>query len=408
MLPPLLFISHRIPYPPDRGDKIRSFHLLKKLSESFNIHLGSFCEENNFEQYIQHLAPYIKTNYIVSRPLRKWNKIKFAVKAISTNQPISFSCFASSRLQNWIDNTVKKYEIKHIFVYCSSMAQYVMSPKYNSTRRVIDFIDVDSEKWLQLANLSKSMMRQVYLREHKLILANEITISQLFNACIFVSEQESLFFNKHYLKIGSTPSKWIENGVDSVFLSSNQIKNAHQLITTNKYIVFTGTMDAPANISAIKWFVQYVWPHITDKQPKLKFIIVGRNPSQELLKMANQSIQFTCEVSDVRPFLKFAALAVAPMLVARGIQNKVLEAMSMSKTVCMTPCAAEGIKLSLTQQNLVTADAKTFAANICMLLENQDKNLKIGRQNRNWIKANYSWNSQLKGLNQLVMGTNVC
>ncbi|GAC13317.1 TIGR03087 family PEP-CTERM/XrtA system glycosyltransferase [Aliiglaciecola lipolytica] len=389
--PPLLFLCHRIPFPPNKGDKIRSFNMLKVLSEHFDIYLGSFVDDPYDWQFASKLDAYCKQVFLINQN-KKWSKIK-GLTAFLTGKSISEQYYASRKMQSWVNETVQNMHIKQVFVYSSVMAMFTATHQ-GAIHQVVDFVDVDSDKWRQYAESKSGIAKWVYSREHKKLQAYENQVTRRSQHALFVSEPESELFKQQLPVSQHAKVRGLLNGVDVDFFSSqNKLEN----VAENIDVVFTGAMDYWANVDAVIWFVKNVWPKIRKRFPTVNFYVVGGNPSAEVRALNNiDGIVVTGRVKDVRPYIRDAKVSVAPLQIARGIQNKVLEALAMEKPVVATSMAIEGIAAK-TSHIQVTDDAENFCDYVCQYLKAPDN----APENRHWIMENLQWTATMGKLPEL-------
>ena len=390
-----LFLAHRIPYPPNKGDKIRSYHFLKYLTASYNVHLGTFIDDPNDWQYTDKLdAICAETCYLKLNPLQA--KIK-SLQGLLTGDALSLPYYKSQAMQDWVDKTIKDHAIKKVLIFSSVMAQFIN--KTHDVEMFVDFVDVDSDKWQQYAKSKKALGAWIYQRESKYLFAHEKKIAEQAKGNFFVSEQEADLF-KNLAPEVSEKVTHINNGVDTDYFSPEQ-SFITPYPTDEDVIVFTGAMDYWANVDAVKWFAEDVFPHIVKNHPTLKFYIVGSRPTKEVAALANDNIVVTGAVDDVRPYLAHAKLAVAPLRIARGIQNKVLEAMAMGKYVLVTSAAMEGIPYNETLDVAVGDDADVVINQLEVLLQKNSAAI-MSNNNRNFVTAMFSWEQNVNRLISLM------
>lgn len=393
--PALLLLVHRIPYPPNKGDKIRSFNLMKALSEHYDIHLGCFIDDPFDQQYIATLSQWC--NSVCCLSLNKWRAKLSGLTGFLSNKAITLPYYYSAAMASWVKHTLQAHNIANVLVYSSSMAQYVDASAYQQLTRVIDFVDIDSDKWRQYADKSSGIKRWFYQREARLLQQYETNICQRFNASLFVSDDEASAFRQLLPAPLQSRVHSLLNGVDTGFFDPAQQLEAVEL--PERYIVFTGAMDYWANVDAVCWFCQNIWPRLKQQQPALHFLIVGGKPSAEVRALAQQpGVIVSGRVNDIRPYIANACFAVAPMLIARGIQNKVLEAMAMNKAVVCSSMAMEGINAP-TSPCAVVADGADDFSQACLKLLQQPV---AQCDNRQWIIANFTWQQTLAALPQFV------
>ena len=391
----LLYLAHRIPYPPNKGDKIRSYHLLRHLAQRFQVHLGTFVDDPNDWQYVDAVKELCGETYFAKLDSRA-ARVGSAT-ALLRNRPLSLDYYRSRGLSDWITQLHRKLPVSRVLVFSSPMAQFVQPGRY--ARRVIDFVDVDSAKWTEYAAQKSWPMNRIYAREGRQLLRYERQVARDFDASLFVSSQEAALF------AGMAPDSaarigWFSNGVDSDYFSPQ-----HAFETPypegGPVMVFTGAMDYWPNIDAVLWFAAEALPAIRQRHPDARFYIVGARPSREVLALAAQpGVTVTGTVPDVRPYLSHARLAVAPLRIARGIQNKVLEAMAMAKPVIVSPQALEGIAAEPGRDLMLAADAADFARIACAALDGLPEDM--GRAARSQVEANYNWDTNIARVDGLL------
>ena len=391
----ILFLVHRIPYPPNKGDKIRSYNFLKGLKSNYNIHLASFIDDPVDWQYVAKVEGMTASSLFVNLN-SSFAKIK-SLSGFLTNKPLSLPYYQSKQVQKWIDSTIVENNIEKVFIYSSAMAQYV--EKYTNLDVIVDFVDVDSDKWLQYSQKASWPMNWVYRREAKLLLEYDTQIARYAQQSIFVSEQESALFER-LADMSSDRVTYVNNGVDIIFFDPYGLFDT-PYGNEKSIIVFTGAMDYWANIDAVMWFVDKVFPQIRRNCKEAKFYIVGSNPSKEVMRLsAIEGVLVTGRVDDIRPYLLFSNVVVTPLLIARGIQNKILEAMAMGKRIVATPQAIEGITLD-DQDVYVTGETTDFARQVMTNLNNTEATY-CSDVNRDFVAKNYSWSASLKRLTQII------
>jgi sugar transferase (PEP-CTERM/EpsH1 system associated) len=327
----ILFISHRIPYPPNKGDKIRSFHELTFLSAHYDIDLVTFYDNPKDGTYSDVLKQYCKTIHLFFRH-PKISMIK-GLFSLLRGGTISVGCYENQKVLNTVTSLCDKHDYKFVFCYSSQVAQFAYHTKHP---KIIDFIDVDSDKWRQYAEKSMFLFRFIYKLEYRRLAQYERSVWNQFSLSLFSTKQELSLFKKdrsfHKLAV-------LSNGVNHQFFSP-------QVQTRQKSLIFTGAMDYFPNIDAVLWFCSTIFSKIVAQEPDVLFYIVGSNPGPQIKSLASDNVIVTGFVDDIRPYIAKAALAVYPLRIARGIQNKILEAMSMG----ITPLIPHSLKSSLDEQ----------------------------------------------------------
>ncbi len=397
----LLFLTHRIPYPPNKGDKIRSYHFLKTLAEHYNIYLGTFIDDPEDWNFTTSVQPYCQQTCI--QPLKPFQaKIK-SLKGLLTGEALSVPYYSNKALQTWVDQIIKRYEIKKVLIFSSVMAQYVVNN--NQLRLIADFVDVDSDKWSQYARNKRWPESWIYRREARQLLKYEIQVIDRADAGIFVSELEAELF-KSLAPDYREKIKAVNNGVDTHYFSPMHVFNSPYR-QNERVLVFTGAMDYWANVDAVKWFAEQVFPIIHRQHDSARFYIVGSKPTREVQALAEQpGVIVTGTVKDIRPYVAAAEIVVAPLRIARGIQNKVLEAMSMGKSIIATSAAIEGIPVNDQLDLSIADDPQQFAEAAVNLLELNSITF-ASKENRRFILERFSWQSSFERLISLIDSSDI-
>jgi len=393
MKTPLLYLVHRIPYPPNKGDKIRSYHILSYLAKSFDIYLGAFIDNPSDWQYESELEALCKIVHLVGLNPRR-AKIKSLI-GLTKGVALTIPYYHSKKMQDWVDLVLDDFNITQAVVFSSAMAQYLSGKKYNGIQRVIDFVDVDSDKWAQYGKKQTWPMSSIYARESQCLLSFERQIAKEFDVNYFVSETEA----RHFKSLAPESINKVDhfnNGVDTDYFSplkvfENPYKNGLKIVT------FTGAMDYWANVDAVVWFANAIFPQIVAQNSNCNMYIIGSSPTEQVKSLGKRkNIIVTGRVPDVRPYLSYADISVAPLRIARGVQNKVLEAMAMSCMVVASPEAAEGISANPGTDFVIADNANKFASACLNLLENPNNQMCTNA--RRCIIENYSWPTNLAKL----------
>jgi sugar transferase (PEP-CTERM/EpsH1 system associated) len=398
----LLFLAHRIPYPPDKGDKIRSYHLLRYLTRRYRVYLAAFIDDPQDWQHTDTLRAMCADSFF--RSLQPFAAKLRSLGGLLQGQPLTLRYYHDRDMQRWVSDTLRRHGIRRVFVFSSAMAQYVTQYGEDGLQRIIDFVDVDSDKWLQYSQSKRLPGNWVYRREAKTLLDYERHIARLFDVSLFVSRDEA----KHFQALAPDVAPKIQhfnNGVDTdYFTPEGDYPSPYG--ADEKVLVFTGAMDYWANVDGVIWFAHEVFPEIRKQIPNASFYIVGARPAEAVKQLARQQgIVVSGRVPDVRPYLAHATAAVAPLRIARGVQNKVLEAMAMDKPVVMTPAAAEGIEAGADLQPLMAKDAVAFQT-LCLELLRPNARLDMSGRARGCVLAHYNWDKNLAHVEELLEGRN--
>jgi sugar transferase (PEP-CTERM/EpsH1 system associated) len=392
--PPLLFLCHRIPYPPNKGDKIRSFHLLRHLSQHFDIYLASFVDDPQDWPWVPEVEKYCRAACI--RPLKPWLATLRSVKGLLGGEALSIPYYADKTLSQWVASVSSEHDIRHAIVYSSSMAQFMPAKEHKFQRKVIDFVDVDSDKWAQYAAQSRLPLRWIYQREARCLLGLEQVLAHDFDAGLFVSSSEAALFHKLSPETAHKVG-FYNNGVNTDYFSPDLDEAAGTKSPFSpgcRPLVFTGAMDYWPNIDAVVWFANEVFPSLKNEYPKLKFYVVGSNPSKVVKQLASiDGVSVTGRVEDVRPYLKYCLASVAPMRIARGVQNKVLEGMAMARPVIVSRKGLEGIEASDPDEVLIAETLEDYRVRIAELFAGDHD--QIGERARLRVQESFDWDANL-------------
>ncbi|OAI06417.1 sugar transferase [Methylomonas methanica] len=395
--PKLLYLVHRMPYPPNKGDKIRSFHFLQALAAEYQIFLGTFIDDPDDKQHIDALKSFCAdTCCIELNP--KIGKIK-SLTGFLSGEALSLPYYRNRELQEWVDKTISEQGIERVMIFSSPMAQYV--DKYTNLHWVADFVDVDSDKWRQYAQSKDWPVSWVYQREAEKLLAYEQCIAARADATIFVSEQEAGLF-KTLAPESAVKISFVNNGVDTDRFDPD-LSYETPFPAKQRTVVFTGAMDYWANVDAVTWFAEQVFPVIKSRLPDVRFYIVGSKPAKEVLQLAENepAVIVTGRVDDVRPYVAHADVVVAPLRIARGIQNKVLEAMAMAKPIVATSAAMEGIPGGTDLQVAIADAPEDFASQVLRFLEQPVESANV---NRRYVESDFSWEQNGQRLCRFLAG----
>ena len=390
----LLFLSHRIPYPPDKGDKIRAWHMLRHLMRTHSVHVG--CLIDDPADWAHEPALRALCADLACFPLHpRLQKLRALARA-RPGRPLTLDYFHSAPLRRWVDETLARERIDRIFVYSSAMAPYVMEAQ--DARKVLDLVDVDSSKWTDYAAQARWPMRRVWSREGRTLLAFERSAVQRFDHTLLVSDQELRHFETLAPEAAGRTLA-ITNGVDLRHFSPAH-PFADPMQGPSPCIVFTGAMDYRPNIDAVTWFASEVLPLLRHRRPAPAFWIVGVNPAEAVQRLNGlPDVHVTGRVADTRPYLANADAVVAPLRIARGIQNKVLEAMAMARPVIATAHAAEGVSAEPGRELLIAGDAAAMARCVGEVLDGRHP--ALGTEARRAVEARHDWPATLSKLDTL-------
>lgn len=404
----ILFLAHRVPFPPDRGDRIRSHHLLKALARIAPVHVGCFAEGDRASNRARNrasdqigesaIAEVAASHCIVPRgkPLAL-----AGIEAVLAGKPVSLTAFRSRKLERWVGDTIALHDISAIVVFSGQMGQYV--PADFTGRVVIDLCDVDSAKFASYAADGERVWLNT--REARLLATEEQRLGHRADAALLISEAEAALYRSCLVDPAGVNIQVIGNGIDAAYFDPAGAV-PHPIIAglPGPHFTFTGQMDYRPNEQAALWVVEVLMPRLRAHFPTAMFHVVGRNPTGKLMAYhGTPGVQVWGEVADVRPFIAAADAVLAPLQIARGVQNKVLEAMAMARPVVLTPDAATGIAAQDGAHWLIAPpDPKAMTARIAALMADRDAATALGSAARQFVLDHHGWDAMLAPLAELV------
>ncbi len=390
----LLFICHRIPYPPDKGEKIRAWNMIRHLSARFAVHLGCLVDDPADWAHVEALRAQVASLGAFAVDRRR-QKIHALLKA-RPGRPLMPDFYADARLRAWTRATAARTTMALSVAYTAAVAPYVLElpgPK------LLDFVDVDSQKWAQYAQGSGFPMRLLWAREARTLLRFETDMAGRFDANLFVSPAEAGAFAALAPSVAGRID-YVENGVDLERFAPDP-GLASPYAGPGPRIVFTGHMDYWPNQDAVAWFAADVLPLIRAAVADAQFWVVGANPDARVRALASlPGAQVTGRVADVRPYVAHAHLSVSPLRIARGIQNKVLEAMAMGVPVLASGAAFAGLDAVAGRDLLVADGADAMAAAALSVVRGQHPGL--GAAGRAAVAGRYRWEATLSRLDAII------
>jgi sugar transferase (PEP-CTERM/EpsH1 system associated) len=388
----ILYICHRLPYPPNKGEKIRAFHQLCYLATRHTIHLACLVDEAEDLQYVEALQKYCASIDMVYRP--KIVAKLLALRALCTDQPLSVASFYSSVLAMKIRQRLAVEQVDRIVVFSSAMAVYVQ--QVCGIPKVADFVDADSEKWRLFGDYYPWRLSWVYRLEARRLARHEVEVARTFDHTIFVTDREAHILKEH---VPDRPISIIPNGVDLKYFSPPTDRRP---VTEPPALVFTGMMDYFPNVDAMDYFCREIFPGVREAVPAVRLYIVGRNPTPQIRQLSHQpNVIVTGAVPDVRPYLARARVAVAPLRIARGVQNKILEAMAMGLPVVGTPAALQGTWATPADGVRMAESPHAFIHQLVTLLKDPALQRQCALQARRYVQEHHQWdvhNARLEAL----------
>ena len=387
----ILYVCHRFPYPPRRGGTIRPFNMIRHLAQSHEVVVCSLTRSDVQTQEAQGIAPYC-AEFHIGQVDDRIQTLRM-IATLPTPITASASFFHSSRLARAIRRLLAQQRFDLIFVHCSSVAHYVSG--VSGIPKILDFGDMDSRKWLEYVHHKPFPLSAGYWWEGTRLQADEKRLARRFDFCTATTRAE----HQTLLDYGTgTPSDWFPNGVDNSYFTSAS-DGAYDPDT----VAFIGRMDYFPNQQCMVDFCASVLPLLKARRPGVKLQIVGAEPSAQIRRLGDiPGVSVTGSVPDVRPYVTRAALTVAPLRIARGTQNKILEAMAMGVPVVCSSVAAGGVD-AVPGEHLLTADAAQAQCDaILRVLEQPGERERLAQAGRARVMSNHAWPSSMKRLDAII------
>jgi polysaccharide biosynthesis protein PslH len=393
----ILFLAHRLPYPPNKGDKIRSFRELEMLARRHEVDLFCFYDQPEDSQYFPEVRQYCRDLY--TERISGLHSRTQAALACSSGRPFTTAFYHSRKMAQRIRKAISERKYDLIFVFSSSMAPYVEDA---SEPRVLDMVDVDSDKWKQYAEYTPPPKSWLWAAEGRRLAKYEARWVRGFSMTLLSTCAEAELLKRN---VPSERIEVLENYMDLSYFDPNTITVPSEIAARQPYIIFTGSMDYFPNVDAVRFFYREVFTFVKAALPGARFVIAGRNPTRSVLELASDpAVSVTGSVPDIRPYLRGAAVSVCPLRIARGVQTKILEAMAMDVPVAISSQAAKAIPERLLLETCVEDDPQRLAAHLIRKLRQDLPSTKS--EPRRILREYYSalcWQDKLESLLQQVL-----
>jgi sugar transferase (PEP-CTERM/EpsH1 system associated) len=388
----ILFLSHRIPFPPDKGDKIRAFHILRRLTANHEVWLGAPVDDAIDLGRVEAAAAGCAGACLPA--LGAMRRGLNMASGLLSGAPLSVARFRHPVIDRWIGEVLRDVRPDLVFVYSSALAQHLMDRLPADVPMVVDFVDADAAKWQAYAQTAAPPMRWVFAREARRLVTFERDVLARAAAGLVITEPERQVMARLQPE-GAHKLTVMSNGVE---LGPEPEPMPHG----PPRIVMCGRMDYRANVDGAAWFAREVLPLVQAAVPAATFRIVGAAPTRQVLDLAAlPGVTVTGAVPEVRPQLDAAHVIVAPLRVARGIQNKVLEGMAAGRPVVATPGALEGIAAQPGVEVLQADGAVAFAGAVLDVIQERAPG-DLGKRGRRFVERRHRWDAELRVLERLV------
>ena len=397
----ILFLSHRVPFPPNRGDKIRSHHVLKHLAALAPVHVATFADNAQDMAEAPELAALAASHCLIERTK---SMPRAGLEALAKGAPVSLTAFHDPVLAAYVRKVLAERPIAVIYAFSGQMGQYI--PAEFGGRVVFDFVDVDSAKFEAYAAAGTAPRRWIDAREGRLLRAEEARLARRAEVSLLVSSEEAALFRARLLAQDRAECdvRALRNGIDAQFFNPAGCTPAPELAEcTGPRLIFTGQMDYAPNVAAAQRVIDRLLPAIRAAIPTATFHVVGRNPPQALRAQHGRGgVHVWGGVDDIRRYLIAADLALVPLEIARGVQNKVLEAMAMERAVVLTPAAATGIGGGDGVHYAAADSDAELAARCTALLSDPRARGTLGKAARRFVVDTLSWQATLAPLSMML------
>lgn len=387
----VLFLTHRVPYAPNRGDRIRAFHILRTLSRSFELEIVSLAHDARELAEAERLRR--SGLQITAMQLSRARNHANAVLHLAGRRPLTHVLLDAPGMRPLFEEIVSRRPPDVVLAYCSSMARFALQPPLSSIPLVVDLVDVDSQKWLALSQSAAAPQRWIYAREAEHLAEFERVIARKAVATLVVNERE------RQAMLGLAPDAQVT--VVPVGVDLDELTPPSPPVEAAR-VVFCGVMGYAPNVEGIEWFCRSVWPAVRARRPDARFFVVGSDPAAAVRRLHSPAngIEVTGTVDDVRPYLWRSAVAVAPLLTARGVQTKVLEAIGAGLPAVVTPQVVEGLPKAVGAACRVGGSPEGFATELLSLLDLRAEDRR--RLAMSSALETLTWESQLRSLREIL------
>jgi sugar transferase (PEP-CTERM/EpsH1 system associated) len=387
----VLYLVHRVPYPPDKGDRIRAFHLVRFLSGLVNVHLACLADEPVSREALLALGRLCARVAIVPhRGLARWLR---GLGSLLRGCTVTEGVFSSPALRRVLRGWARETHFHAALASASSMVPYLRVPELKGVPAVVDLVDVDSEKWLDYAAESRGPAAWLYRVEGRRLRRLERELPRWARAVTLVSEAEAALYRR-FAAPGAVLA--VTNGVDLHYF--------HPMPAADEQgCVFVGALDYRPNVEGAVWFCREVWPELRRRDPQARLVLVGRRPVPAVRRLAElPGVEVAGTVPDVRPFVARAAVVVVPLRLARGVQNKVLEALAMGKSTVVSPQALEGLAAKPGAEVVVASTPQEWVAAVAALLADPQRRQALGAAGRRYVERHHEWDHCLEPFGRLL------
>ncbi|MEK6675083.1 MAG: TIGR03087 family PEP-CTERM/XrtA system glycosyltransferase [Planctomycetota bacterium] len=396
----ILYLAHRIPYPPNKGDKLRAFRHIEHLAKDHEVWCACFIDDPDDAKYVKPLSEHCRE--LAAIPLNRRRATLRGLLGLATGSTITESFYSDRQMKQTLERWCQSVAFDVVLAFSSSMAPYGF--RVSAARRVLDLCDVDSRKWMEYGRTSSRPVRWLYSLEGRRLAMREHAWCESYDATLVVTKQEALLLDETFSNSTPTPTGRIHvvgNGV-----SLPEIKRDAEFKRSGVPTVgFVGAMNYRPNVDAVCWFVEYCWPEILEVIPNAAFKIVGHAPTRKVRALGRRlAVQVVGPVKDIVSEIQSFDVSVAPLRMVFGIPNKVLESLSAGCPVVTTSAAASRIGLQHAVHCYIADAPKSFSEKVVQLLQDGQQRSQIGLAGRALVSRTYQWVDQLRCLEWALEG----
>jgi sugar transferase (PEP-CTERM/EpsH1 system associated) len=387
----VLYLTHRVPYPPDKGDRIRTYHTLRFLAKRADVHLACLADEPVSGAATAALHMLCRRVEIVA--VNRVGSMTRAAASLAMGRTASEGAFRSSALSRVIESWMREVEFHVALASASSIAPYLRSPFLRDIRTVVDLMDIDSQKWLDYAGAARGVKSLLYRLEARRLRRLELELANWVRGIVVVSDAEADIYRSF---CATGPLHAISNGVDLQYFQA-------QAPSSGRRLVFVGALDYKPNIDAANWFCTSIWPQVRARYPAASIQLVGRRPAPAVRRLAALAgVEVVGTVPDVRPYVRDAAAVVAPLRLGRGLQNKVLESLAMARPTVASPVALAGIRARPEEHLLMADTPESWVRQLGKLFGDDGLRQQLGQAGRAFVEEHHDWERCLMPLAALL------
>jgi polysaccharide biosynthesis protein PslH len=391
--PKVLYLVHRFPYPPDKGDRIRNYHVLAWLARRASVHLACLADEDVDDHSVKMLEKMANRVAVVrQRSAVRWAR---ALWSLARGCTITEGAFHSPELGDVVRQWVGDSRYHVVLASASSLVPYLRLKELEGVPAVVDLVDVDSQKWFDYARANRGPRAWLYRVEGRRLQRLEQDTTTWTRGTLLVSEAEKNLFRQ---TCNASNVHTVPNGVDMEYFRPGADE-----VEIDQTCVFVGALDYRPNIDAIRWFCRHAWPEILRRHPGVRLLLVGRRPVLEVRRLAEVSgVEVIGQVPDVRPYVERATVVVVPLRMARGVQNKVLEALAMGKATVASTQSLAGLRTGRLVPVLTASTPTEWVESVIRLMDDPALRRRLGRDGRRYVEESHRWDRCLEPLGPIL------